>query len=186
MNRAEEGLQEQKRATEIDPFARPWALGLAYFLMRQYDAAIDELRMREEVQSPDAWVHYVLSDVYEFKGMEKESIHELEEATRIDSGEKAAEAVRRTFEHGGRKAVSESRLNNLKARARQGYVSPWDLAVAYAWLGDREGTLKQLETAYRERSARLVFLQSDPFFDFVHSDPRYQALVKQMGLPPAY
>jgi TolB-like protein len=46
LNRDDEALQEQKRATEMDPFARPWALGAAYIHLRQYDAAINELRAR--------------------------------------------------------------------------------------------------------------------------------------------
>ena len=48
----------------------------------------------------------------------------------------------------------------------------------------REETLQLLENAYRERSPRLVFLQNEPDFDFLHSDPRYQAIVGKMQLPP--
>jgi len=47
-------------------------------------------------------------------------------------------------------------------------------------------TIHYLEESYRERAPQLVFLQSDPSFDFLHSDPRYRAIVNKMGLPPAY
>jgi hypothetical protein len=46
--------------------------------------------------------------------------------------------------------------------------------------------LKFLEIAYRERSPWIVFLQKEPVFDFLHSDERYRAIVKKMGLPPAW
>jgi TolB-like protein/DNA-binding winged helix-turn-helix (wHTH) protein len=181
MNRPEEALEEQKRATEIDPFERPWALGRAYYKVRQYDAAIDEFRMRAQAASAAPWVHAFLSRTYGFKGMEKESEQELEEDTRINYGEKAAAEIRRTYEGGGRRAVLQLQLNDLKTRSRKEYVSPYELAEAYAALGMKDETLKQLEDAYREHSIELVFLQGEPVFDFLHPDQRYRALVKQIG-----
>jgi hypothetical protein len=50
----------------------------------------------------------------------------------------------------------------------------------------REETLKFLVVAYQERSPWIVFVQNEPVFDFLHSDPRYRALIKKIGLPPAY
>jgi len=71
--------------------------------------------------------------------------------------------------------------------ARQKYVSPWEMACESALLGDddKEETLKFLEAAYQERSPWIVFLQNEPVFDFLHSDPRYRDLVKKISLPPA-
>ena len=40
-----------------------------------------------------------------------------------------------------------------------------------------------LEAAYEERSPRLVYLKVEPVFDFLHSDERYRALVRKVGLP---
>jgi hypothetical protein len=61
-----------------------------------------------------------------------------------------------------------------------------NFADTYAQLGRREEAIRYLEESYRERSPDLVFVQNDPNFDFVHSDPRYRAIVNKMGLPPAY
>jgi hypothetical protein len=77
-------------------------------------------------------------------------------------------------------------LNDLKTRSRKQYVSPFDLAVGYAALGMKEETLQQLKDAYREHATDLVFLQGEPVFDFLHSDERYRALVRKIGLTPAY
>lgn len=186
MNRPHEALQEQKRATEIDPFLRPWALGRAYYKVRQYDAALEEFRMRAQAGSAAQWVHYFLSRVYGFKGREKESVQELELDTRLNRGEKAAAEIQHAYERGGRKAVLQLQLNDLKTRSRKEYVSPSDLAEAYAALGMKDETLQQLKDAYREHAVDLVFLQSEPVFDFLHSDERYRALVKKIGLTPAY
>jgi hypothetical protein len=78
------------------------------------------------------------------------------------------------------------RVVRLKRKAAKQYVSPLDFADAYAQLGRKEETIHYLEESYRERSPHLVFLQSHPTFDFLHSDLRYRAIVNKMGLPPAF
>src|ERR1700733_12920302 len=186
MNRQEEALREQKRATEIDPYLRPWALGRAYYYVRQYDASIQEFRMRAQAGTAALWVHSFLSKVYGFKGMEKESEQELEEDARITFGEKAAAGIRRTYERGGRKAVLQLQLSYLKTRSRKENVSLLELAEAYAALGMKDETFQQLGDAYLQHSMDLVFLQDEPVFDFLHSDERYRALVTKIGLTPAY
>jgi len=186
MNHRDEALQEQKRSSESDPFARPWALGYVYFLLRQYDAAMNELRSRVEAQPQNAGVRVTLSDVYWCKGMGRESARELEEAFQIKGDKKSAAAVRHAFESGGKQAVAEWGVADIKSIRRKGDVSPWELAQAYARLGRKEDALKYLEDAYRERSPGLVMLQNQPILDFLHSDERYRAIVKKMGLPPAY
>jgi TolB-like protein/DNA-binding winged helix-turn-helix (wHTH) protein len=186
MNRGEESLEEQKRSSEIDPFARPWALGYLYFLVRQYDAAMNELRSRVEAQPQNVGVRVTLSDVYWCKGMGRESARELEESLRIKDYKKSAAAVREAFESGGSKAVAEWEIADIKFRGGKGYVSPWELAQSYGKLGRKQDTLKYLEDAYREHCPELVMLQNQPFLDFLHSDERYRAMVQKMGLPPAY
>jgi hypothetical protein len=55
----------------------------------------------------------------------------------------------------------------------------------HAQLGEREKTLSLLEQGLRERSPDLLRIPIDSAYDFLHSDPRYQAIVERMGLPPA-
>jgi hypothetical protein len=71
-------------------------------------------------------------------------------------------------------------------RARKEYLASYDLARQYAYLGDKDATLKLLDLAYHERSPWLVLIQTEPVFDFVHSDRRYHALVEKLGLTPSY
>src|SRR5262249_47751472 len=105
--RPEKALEEQKRATELDPFARPWAMGHAYLLLRQFDAAIKELRQMNEIQPHDFVGRFFLAQAYWFKGMWKESVGELEEGMRLLGNPKIAEAERQAFERGGEKAVEQ-------------------------------------------------------------------------------
>ena len=67
----------------------------------------------------------------------------------------------------------------------QMYVSPLELAMAAARAGHKEETLRYLEQSCRDHVPWLVFIGSEPDLDFVRSEPRYQAIVKKMGLPPS-
>jgi TolB-like protein/DNA-binding winged helix-turn-helix (wHTH) protein len=186
LNRDDEALQEQKRGTEIDPFARTWALGAAYFHLRQYDAAINELRTRLEVQPQDPGVESALSEAYRFKGIKNEAALHAEKSFLAAGDKKSAAAVRHAFERGGVPAIDQWFLSQDLDQARKKYVSPFALAYDYARLERKEDTLRALEDCYRERSPWLPFIQKEPVFDFLHSEPRFRDIVKKMGLPPAY
>ena len=64
----------------------------------------------------------------------------------------------------------------------QQYVSPYGLAQIHAALGDREQTFKWLQSAYDGRAVWMTYLAVDPVFDNYRSDPRFQDLLRAMGL----
>lgn len=186
LNRDYDALQKQKRASELDPFARPWALGMIYILLRRYDEAISELRSRADVQPHDFAVEFLLATAYRHKGMKEETAQHYKRAFTVAGDEKSAAAVRQAVERGGSRGVEEWLLSRDLEESRKKYVSPIILAWDYARLGRKEDTLRALEEAYRQRAPRIAFLQKEPDFDFLHSDQRYRALVKKIGLVPTY
>jgi len=183
MNRNDEALQEQKRSLEINPFVKSWTLGYSYLQLRQFDAAIAELRMRADAMPNEPMTRFYLSEAYWCKGRWNDSERELEKGLQLVGNSEGAIAVHRAFEHGGERAVAEWGVRDALARGRKGYVSPFVIAQQYAFLGDKANTLKFLEQSYREHHPWLILLQTEPVFDFVHADPRYQALTKKIGLP---
>jgi TolB-like protein/DNA-binding winged helix-turn-helix (wHTH) protein len=185
MNRPVDALQEQKRSTELDPFERPWALGFVLMHLRQFDAAVAELRLRKAAQPGDRFTIWALATCYEYKHMEKEAAAELAEASRLFGDAQDGTAILQAFASGGARAVAEHRLRKIEASSRRTYVSPLELAHAHARLQHREQTLALLEAAARVRSSFLIFLQTEPDFDFLHGDRRYEAVVKRIGLAPA-
>ena len=120
------------------------------------------------------------------QGMEKESEQESERYLQL-TGEKDQLARQiQVYRRGGFHAVLEWKVDVLKRKAAKEYVPATEFVDAYATLGRKEETILYLEKSYRERAPRLVFLQSNPAFDFLHSDPRYRAIVNKMGLAPTY
>ena len=185
LNRMDEALQQDRKTMELDPFAKPWVLGYAFLHARQFDSALAELRLRSSALPNDALIHSVLSEAYLYKGMEREAEKESERALTLFGAKKSAAEEQQAFRAGGYHAVLEWKLKSIQRRAARDYVSPLEFAEAYAQLKRKDETLQYLEMSYEERVPFLVFVQCEPKFDFVHSDPRYRAIVKKMGLPPA-
>ena len=184
LNRDEEALQEQKKTAELDPYSKPHGLGYAYLQLRRYSEAINELNARA-IQG-DAQVQFDLSDAYRFTGHEQEAALHMELAYAQLGDQQTADALRQAAAHQGFRGIAEWLLLRDRASARAHYFSPFNLAVDHARLQRKEETLQALEAAFQERSESLVFLQKDPNFDFLHAEPRYRAIVKKMGLTPAY
>lgn len=61
--------------------------------------------------------------------------------------------------------------------------APYFIADYYADLGDKEHAFEWLNIAYQEHKTFLIFLRTEPGFDFLHSGPRYADLVRKIGLP---
>ncbi len=183
--RLDDALQEQMRSLELDPFARSWALGRTYIGRRDYDAAIKDLSSRTELQATEPGLHFMMSDARWLKGQWNESEQELEKGLQLSGRANVAAALHKAYRDGGEKAVEQWKVHEIRDRARKRYVSPLDVAEQYAHLGMKLETLTFLEEAYRQRSPWLIFLQNEPVYDFLHSDPRYQAIVREIGLPSA-
>jgi TolB-like protein/DNA-binding winged helix-turn-helix (wHTH) protein len=181
LQRNNEAVEEDRKSMAIDPRVHPWALGFALLRAGQYDAGIAELLARVVVQPEDVITHEMLSDLYWQKGMFAESVHELARTYVPKSGA----ALEAAFQHGGAKGAMEWRLAHWKKLQAKDYIPPLAFAGTTARLGRKQETLHYLEQAYAEHVPWLVFIQSDPDFDGLHSDPRYQAIVKKIGLPPA-
>ena len=185
LSRTDESLQEERKAMELDPFARPFALALALLYAHRFDAALQEALARSEVQHNDATLVWIAGDVYTYKGMQAEGVQEWERALLLWGDKKHAAEMQRAFRQGGFRAVLEWNLNDVQRTATTKYVSPMEFAFCYARLRRKDETIDYLEKAYQERTPFLVHLPHDPNFYFIHSDARYQAIINKMGLPPA-
>ena len=185
MHEPDESFREVKQAITLDPMQYITDLGEAYMARGQFDDAIAELRRRSETEPGNFFIHFDLLQTYWLKGMKKEAVEELEKIVRDDPAKTSV--VRRAYTRGGSAAVARWMMDDFKADAvRKKYLSPFEMARHYAFLGDKPNTLKFLEASYDQRYPYLIMVQSERMFDLVHSEPRYQALIKKMGLPSAY
>ena len=186
LNRTQEGIAEQKKATALDPFSRPWAMAKAYVMARQYDDAIREAQERLISLPHEDSLYGYLAVAYRCKGMQKESIEMEERALKEEGMKTSAEEVRRAYQRGGYEGTLLLAIQHHVQESTKHYSSPYEMAVLYAQLGRREEAIKQLQKAYEQHEPPLLWLQTEPALDFLHGDERYRAIIRKVGLPPAY
>lgn len=84
------------------------------------------------------------------------------------------------LEHSPVRGKAEQILKELQTT--QSYVSPGELPILYAALGEREQAFASLEKAYAAHDLQLQYLGVDPSFDSLRADPRFQDLLGRVGL----
>lgn len=186
LDRHTEAIQSERKAMELNPFARPWGLVLILYRARQYDAAITEAHMRLETAQADTSLLRFLEYAYLCKGMYNDAVQMAEKSLRLSGDSDGADAALRSSKRGGYRAVIQSWLADSKKKSQRQYVSPVTLASFNAILRNREETLGLLEQGYQEHSPSLLDIQCECAYDFLHSDERYRSLINKIGLPPAY
>jgi hypothetical protein len=186
MNRQAEGVAMQKKASELDPIARPWALPRAYLWARDPDAALNDALPKLKAGPEVGYLNLIVSRVYRAKGMEKEAATYLLKWLLLSCAKDAAPEIERAYHQGGYRALVALQLNQLEKKSRTQYVSPFEVATLNAELGNREKAMTFLQQSFRKRDEELIWVQCDPEFDFLHADPHYRSIIQRIGLPPAY
>lgn len=82
----------------------------------------------------------------------------------------------------GRRAESDARLRQLEARRATEYVDGIYFATVYADRGDAANAIKWLNQAAQDHSTFIPFIAHDPFYDTLHRQPQFRALVTSVGL----
>ncbi len=178
--RFEEALQVIRQAKAYDP-ASLRAIGKegdVYLFMRQYDRAIEIFHKVFDLRPDFVPNQRSLSLALSLQGRHQEAIElskHLQTTTDIEL--KAG-----LYARAGRRDESLKLLRELKARAAREYISPVSLARVYIGLGDKEQALVWLRKAYDERSAYLVNIGVHPAYDPLRSDPRFEELLRGVGL----
>ena len=187
LGRQEEAIATIKRAQELDPLSLiiNAARGRQLYWAGQYDQASEQLRKALELDPKFGVAHYRLGQVYLKQRMYEEAIAEFEEARTL-SPDSPIDVARLGYAYAasGREGRAEEILADLRELSKRRYVAPWAMAVVYSGMKDKDQALRWLEKAYEEHEGELVYLNVEPMFDGIRSDPRFQELARRVGLPP--
>jgi tetratricopeptide (TPR) repeat protein len=131
------------------------------------------------------WAHSWLGRAYEQQSQFREAIAEFQEAVRLGSGITEPRALLgRAYAVSGKRAEAQKVLDELSEVSKHIYVSPYNIALIYAGLGEKDQALAWLERAFAERCTWMPLLRVDPELDNLRSDPRFQGLLRRMNFPP--
>jgi len=133
---------------------------------------------------PNFWVtHLILGKVYTQQRKYAEAIAEFMKAKELSHGNSEAIAsVGYVAALAGDKARARAVLDELKNLSNQHYIPPVNIALVNNGLKDQNEAIAQLEKACDDRDVRLTFLKVEPRWDSFRSNPRFNAILKRIGL----
>ncbi len=185
MGRLEEAVAELRSALELDPLnlVINANLGAILYFQRAYDSAIEQCRKTFELEPNYYFTYWVLGRAYEQKGMPEEAVAALEKSAVLSGG---APLTLGTLGHAyaacGRVEEARQLLSQLEEKSKTCYVPSIAPSVVLQGLGEKDHTLDRLEQALEERSGFLIWYNVDPRFDPLRADPRFQAIMRKVGL----
>lgn len=184
LGRHQEALAEMKRAHELDPLSLiiNSAVGWAFYFARQYDRAIEQYQKTLELDPNFSVARAKLAWAYEQKSMYEEATAELQQAVNLSRDRTWVASLGYTYAVSGKREETQKVVNKLKELSEQQHVPPYDIALIYAGLGDKDRAFEWLTRACEERSSWLVWLRVDPRFDSLHVDQRFTDLLRHVGL----
>ena len=162
-----EAIDQITKASDLDPLSLIIAVhaGWPFYFARDFESAIRRFRKALELDE-----HFIPAQGW--LGMAHGQQHRYDDA--LDTFRRALEVERvpiltamlaHTHAIAGHRTEALELLDALRAEAASRYISPYDIAVIYAGLGDTPNALAQLRAAYDDRSAWMVFLNVDPRLD---------------------
>jgi serine/threonine protein kinase/tetratricopeptide (TPR) repeat protein len=184
--RFDEAIAEARRAQELDPVSPLVATGLGFFLVaaHRYDEGIEQIENALALEPDFVPAHIHLARAYRLRGLHDRAMAESHKLTELASSIGQADCAA-SYAASGRKTEALRVLNELMARSERSRLRGFFLALVYASLHDTEQTFVWLENAYEQHELFLVFLNVYQEFDGLHTDPRFQDLVRRIGIPSA-
>jgi tetratricopeptide (TPR) repeat protein len=120
---------------------------------------------------------------YEMKGDEQEAFAALLKQAEVSgAGPDEIAGMKAAFSAGGLKGYFRRQLDRMLEREKNGYVEQYSVAMLYARLGEKEQALARLQKAVEDRNFDVVHLKVEPLWDSYRSDPRFQNLLRRVGL----
>jgi TolB-like protein/Flp pilus assembly protein TadD len=183
MGRFDHAIVEGRRALEGDPLSLIYgrSLGMCLYFARRYDEALAQYHETLELDQDNISVHELLGDAYERQGRLGEAIAEWQKATALAGDYDFAARLGSACAEGDlAKAVCERARRGVEQaneKARRGeYVPAIEYARAWVRIGDREQAFCWLEKACSERNVFSLLLNSDPFYDNLRGNERFEHL----------
>src|SRR6267154_2445443 len=186
MGRHSEAVQEMREAHVLDPvsYVSNDLLGFVYYLAHDFDSAIDQYQKTLALYPDSGNARRFLARCYEQKAMYAEAFQEYQ---REDSREGATTdeltMARQAFAKSGMRGYWQKELESAIRESRRRYIPSDYIAELYMHLGRKDHAFEFLEKAYQDRSHDMAFIMIEPRFSSLHSDPRFQDLLRRMNFP---
>jgi len=189
VGRMEEALAEMRLAQDLDPLSPIVSanLGWTFLLAHDTDQAIEELRHVLSLEPDNALALFYLGYAFVEADLLDDAVSSFERAHDATGGMPwLRESIAWAHALAGRPEMARSLLRDAGWEDSGGfYVPPSAVATLHLGLGEYDEVLTWLQRAVEDRDPLIPWLSFMPCFDPLHADPRFQELLRVVGLPAA-
>jgi TolB-like protein len=184
--RFEESLEQVRLGRDANPSSPMMQLIVQFHTAatRRPEAVRSEVRLTlERFPQMAGTAHATLGDLLWRERKYEEALGEY----KLARGAESFQAFEAAFRRAGPRGALLARAKGLGQRVQEIGRPPDWLAIAgcYAEAGEADTAFALLDKAYAARVPQLLHLVADPAFDGVRSDPRYDGLLRRIGVPMA-
>jgi TolB-like protein len=187
VGRNDDALIELRRAVSLDPLSLIINADIADALCvaHRYDEAVEQSEKTLKMDANFAVGHYELGQALVQKHMYDQAIAEFQRAIELSGHSGAFDSnLGYAYAVSGRKEEALKIVDDLESRHPANYSVDADIALIYVGLDDRDEAIGRLNKAFDARFKASILRR--PAFDPLRSDPRFQDLLRRMGLPTSY
>jgi TolB-like protein/Tfp pilus assembly protein PilF len=185
LGRFEESIVELQKAQELDPLSIPinTDLGQSYYFARQYERSAEQLLKTLEMDADFVRARVLCGAVYEQVGQHDAAIEIMRGAVALsDNNPLPLSGLGHAYALAARTREAQQILDQLLQLSKERYVSPYNIAVIYTGLKQSGPALDMLEQACDYRDVWLVWLKVNPRFDSLRAEPRFNEVMRRVGL----
>jgi tetratricopeptide (TPR) repeat protein len=183
----EEALAAAERGRDLDRGSvnAQVAVGGVYRRAGRYEEALREYSKAVEMSPQQPRLHFNLGITLIAMGRLDEAIRELEIAAKSSAvhNTRFEAYLGYAYAKAGRTKEARAILSDLDAHRREGYVSSFGFALIHDALQEPEPALAALQRAYEDHAVELAMINQYPAFKTIARDPRFQSIMKSVGLP---
>jgi serine/threonine protein kinase/Tfp pilus assembly protein PilF len=177
--RFDEAVEQVTKACDLDPLSLISAVhaGWPFYFARDFESAIRRFRKALELDEHFIPAHGWLGMALGQQRRYDDALETFRRALEVDRIPILMAMLAHTHAIAGQREEALAILADLQRLAKERYISPYDLAIIHAGLGDTPRALAGLHEAYEDRSAWMVFVGVDPRLDGLREEPRFGELV---------
>jgi serine/threonine protein kinase len=183
--RFDEAISEMGRALELEPLQinLNHCMGNILFFSGDCDGAIDMFQKTIEMDPNFPLQYFWLGRVYLHTGELQKAMEIFEKGTKFPAVNAIVSGgLGLTYALAGREEDAHRILNELNELSKEKYIDFYPFAYIYMGLGDKEKTFEYLEKCFEFGDMYLLYLPIDPIFKELYDDPRFDGLLKKLGL----
>ncbi len=178
-----EARTELSQAQALDPLSLIIMTNAGWidYFSRDFDGAITKYRRATSIIPEFVPALVKLSWAYEEKQMWPEALDARQRFYRAAGFASVSDQLQRAYAESGYPGVLNFLVGEAEKPDRKQYYNDWETARIHALLGNKERAISDLKRAYTNRSGWLVFLDQEPAFDALRSEPEFQELARRVG-----